>query len=1037
MHRIGRTFPIALFVVALAGCNDDGSLTAVKGELETQELVDFGPVQVGILMPFELPVTNKGTGALSITNTTFGPGFTEQNYEFKLSENSFTLQPNQTKNLTVSFQPFASHEMPVESFFRFTLSENDEAGNPITFTVTVRGQGVTSGIEVSPNPVDFGNVLVGSSRILEVTVTNRLQAAVDIKTQLSPLGTPEIVNQGGLGRFELLDPEPDPARGGSLLPADTMLAEGESTTVRLRYIPDPSQADVQDRGRWTISNCDNALCDLDVVLLGKGTNSAIECEPAAIDFGQINPGVVATRNTTCTNVASENVTVLGWQTGLGTASEYNVQPFDGSVTNLGPGEQFDVEVQFSPTLASVGTDPAGALVINGRNPVASRDLTPVQVALSGTAGGPDIAVLPSAVNFGQIAIGTTGKKRILVENTGFNELTVSSIDGDATGSGAFTANRQAFIVPPGGSEIIEVDFTPLAEGLAMSEVVIESDDVDEGQVRIPVQGLGVLLPPCSYEVSPTEINFGIVQVLRNTTQGLRIRNTGADDCLVNDIELSPDSSVAFSLINGVETGVIIAPGEEKTVLIGYTPDSEAVDMGLLTFYISDPGNSNPEVRLRGVGSASALLISPNEVDFGQIGVGCNTRERAITIYNTGSSPTSIERIELPQGVTTEFILGNLPAGVPAPPGAVIQPGQSIEFTVRYQATDLGQDTGFLHIFESGAMDPYVLPLFAEGAKDPINRDEFEQLETPEVDILFVIDNSCSMSEEQASLTANFASFIQFADSQALDYRISVVSTDVDGCPNPAQAQRPGLLDQGQCGYFADGNGAGTQRNPDWRLITPGEQPSAEQAFAAIGTQGIDGSGTERGLEAAYLALSSPLITGWNQGFLRPSAYLALIFISDEEDQSTNSVDFYVNYFLAIKGFRNTNLFSASAIVGDPTSLGTGGGCGGFQADAGDRYVNAAERTGGIFESICTTDWAQALQNLGLSVFGYKSKFFLSNQPVPGTVEVTVDGVPVASTAANGQVRWGYDPATNAVSFAPLAIPEPGSQIVITYQAECL
>jgi hypothetical protein len=580
--------------------------------------------------------------------------------------------------------------------------------------------------------------------------------------------------------------------------------------------------------------------------------------------------------------------------------------------------------------------------------------------------------------------------------------------------------------------VVEVTFAPVSEGDLRSELLISSNDSDEGEYRVTLVGQGVNLPPCAYTVQPVSINFGIVQVLRNTTQGVRIENIGADACLINDIEIAAGSDPDFTLVNGGETGIMLAAGDTKTILIGYTPGSEAVHTGELTFYISDPNNSNPVVNLRGVGSASALLISPNEIDFGQIGVNCATRARLVSIYNTGSSPTVIERVELPAGVSPEFTLSALPAGVPAPPGATIAPGQSVEVSVRYRAADIGQDTGFFHIYERGRTDPYVVPLFGSGALDPVNEDRFEQLETPEVDILFVIDNSCSMSEEQASLTANFQSFIQFADAQALDYRIAVVTTDVDGCPSPLSPQRPGALDQGQCGYFADGNGDNTARDPSWRLITPDEQPSAESAFAAIATQGINGSGSERGLEAAYQALSSPIITGWNSGFLRPSAYLALIFVSDEEDQSNNAVDFYVNYFLAIKGFRNTALFSASSIVGDAPN-----GCGNFQADAGVRYIDVADRTGGIFESICTGDWGSSLQNLGLSVFGYKSRFFLSNQPVAGTVEVMVDGVPVAPTAPSGQIRWNYDAPTNSVNFSPLAIPEPGSEIVVTYRPECL
>ncbi len=154
-------------------------------------------------------------------------------------------------------------------------------------------------------------------------------------------------------------------------------------------------------------------------------------------------------------------------------------------------------------------------------------------------------------------------------------------------------------------------------------------------------------------------------------------------------------------------------------------------------------------------------------------------------------------------------------------------------------------------------------------------------------------------------------------------------------------------------------------------------------------------------------------------------------MADEDDHSTHSVPFYVNSFRAIKGFRNPQLFSASAIVGDPAV-----GCG-LQAESGTRYIQVAQETGGVFESICTENWSAALENLGRSVFGYKSRFLLANQPEPGSIEVLVDGFPVAATAPSGQTRWTYDQTAQSVDFAPLAIPEPGSQIVIRYRAECL
>jgi hypothetical protein len=1033
--RSALAFAVLAAAIAGTGCQDDTSVVSVSGRLESMDLVDFGDVQVGILLPLELEVKNVGTGVLRVTNISVPASFSGADYEFKLAETSFTLQPNQTKQVAVSFKPFAAMTEPVESSFRIETDIVDEVTNTtVNFTVRVRGRGVESGLEVIPNPVDFGNVLVGSSTELEVQVFNRLSVPVDLTTRIGGDGRPELLTQSGLGRFELLEPEADALRNGSLLPVGEQLAPGASITARLRYVPDPGQEGQQDRGRWTISNCLDSLCELDVPLLGRGTNEAIRCVPGSLDFGQVNPGATLTRRTTCSNVATETVTVRDWVLGAGSSAEYKLAPNDGRVANLAPGESFDIEVQFAPTEASIGSNPVGTLVVRGRNPVAGRDLTPAEVRLVGQAGGPDIAVTPAMLTFGRVAIGTRSVKRLLVENTGYNDLTVRAIEPDVGGVGGFTANRQSFAVPPGGSEVVEITFEPTSAGRVTTEVLITSDDTDEGELRVPVVAEGVDLPPCRYTVTPADVNFGIVQVLRSSTQGVRIQNVGTNDCLLNDINVAVGSSSDFTLVNGPETDVTLAPQETKVVLVNYTPSTERAHTGELTFYVSDPGNPNRTIPLRGVGSASSLLITPNELDFGTVGAGCASRDREITIYNTGSVRTRVDRILLPAGVSTEFQIANLPAGVPAPPGASIEPGSSITFTVRYRSADLGQDIGFFHVFEAGRTDPYVIPLFGAAAEDPVNEDSYQQLETPEVDILFVVDNSCSMSEEQTSLAGNFQSFISFAEAQGLDYRLGVVTTDVDSnCTTPPAANRPGGTPQGACGYFADGNQDSGIGDPSWRLITPDEQPSPAEAFTQIATQGINGSGSEAGLQAAFLALSSPLITGWNSGFLRPSAYLALIFISDEEDQSPNAVDYYINFFLAIKGFRNTQLFSASAIVGPEP--GSGSGCG-FGADPGTRYIETANRTGGVVESICTADWARALENLGLSVFGYKSRFFLSNQPVVGTVEVYIDGMRLPPN--NGaQVYWAYDAATNAVNFSPSSIPEPGSQIDIRYRAECL
>ena len=60
----------------------------------------------------------------------------------------------------------------------------------------------------------------------------------------------------------------------------------------------------------------------------------------------------------------------------------------------------------------------------------------------------------------------------------------------------------------------------------------------------------------------------------------------------------------------------------------------------------------------------------------------------------------------------------------------------------------------------------------------VKKDIITQVAKAEVDILWVIDNSCSMIEEQTSLINNFDAFIRYFLDSKLDWHIGVTSTDM-------------------------------------------------------------------------------------------------------------------------------------------------------------------------------------------------------------------------------------------------------------------
>src|SRR5262249_48642672 len=157
---------------------------------------------------------------------------------------------------------------------------------------------------------------------------------------------------------------------------------------------------------------------------------------------------------------------------------------------------------------------------------------------------------------------------------------------------------------------------------------------------------------------------------------------------------------------------------------------------------------------------------------------------------------------------------------------------------------------------TGAGVPLTVPLTGEGTANSQQTDVFSQLMDNKVDILWVVDNSPSMEEEQMALTTNFDSFIMFADSIGADYQIGVVTTDCDA------ANESGKL-QGAT-----------------KIITQSRVPTAQQVFSANASVGTNGSGDEKGLLAAKLALSPPVRDAENAGFLRDDARLAVIIVTD-------------------------------------------------------------------------------------------------------------------------------------------------------------
>jgi hypothetical protein len=261
-----------------------------------------------------------------------------------------------------------------------------------------------------------------------------------------------------------------------------------------------------------------------------------------------------------------------------------------------------------------------------------------------------------------------------------------------------------------------------------------------------------------------------------------------------------------------------------------------------------------------------------------------------------------------------------------------------------------------------------------------------------VDILWVVDDSASMFEEQEQLASYTSNFTDYLLRVPVDFQLGVVTTDMD-------VEFPGRL-------------------VDDTVLTRDSQQIASYFATLVSRE--EGSRDEYGFEATLSALDP---NGVNGDILNQSADLEIVFFSDEDDQSGVSV---VDFVDTITSYRPSSTIALNAITGDPPE-----GCASIvgAADPGFRYQEAQELTGGLRESICSLEYDALLERIALKVLGLSNTFALNAAPDLTTLEVLVNGAEIHRRERHG---WQYDAGLNAIVFDGFAVPPPGADIVFRY-----
>lgn len=285
-----------------------------------------------------------------------------------------------------------------------------------------------------------------------------------------------------------------------------------------------------------------------------------------------------------------------------------------------------------------------------------------------------------------------------------------------------------------------------------------------------------------------------------------------------------------------------------------------------------------------------------------------------------------------------------------------------------------------------------------------------------IDILFVVDDSGSMEDHQANLAQNVKKFTSgIMANQILDYHIGVVTSNME---RPPLSSRPGQAWKGELW--------GTTK------YVSRSTPSGTSVLEANLQPGTDGSGTEMFFTPVQTALTAPLVMGANSGFYRPDAYLAIIFLTDSDDQSELSAKDFYKFLLGLK-----NNDPSKIIVYGVNIPSTDRSCGRSTEPMPlklEEFYKLANVTAAQNLGLCDPNFGMKLAELGADLVRRVGRvLYLSRLAAESTIVVTYGSQIIAR---DPNIGWVYDATRNALIFGQdmnLAPEPPNTKIEVYFE----
>ncbi len=208
-----------------------------------------------------------------------------------------------------------------------------------------------------------------------------------------------------------------------------------------------------------------------------------------------------------------------------------------------------------------------------------------------------ISIVPSSVNFGNIAIYSAVQDTVKITSVGLATLHVDSIrtyESQFSATPGFSAT-----LPIGDSLLVSVAFHPTSNGMQGGSLVVYSD-APTSPDTVDLAGIAV---QSGFSAEPNPVSLGNVTIGSNATDTTAVTNTGTGTLRIDSVkvfggEFNVNPSGSSNITSGNSEGFVVA----------FNPTSIGLQSGSVVFFSNAP-SSPDSISVAGNGTSTNVLVN--------------------------------------------------------------------------------------------------------------------------------------------------------------------------------------------------------------------------------------------------------------------------------------------------------------------------------------------------------------------------------------------------------------------------------------------